>query len=178
MLVAQTISMLEPLAEKQHCKVTIDDSPAPVFAEIDRGQIQQAITNLVINGLQAMPANGTMSVAVNREQARPPADVGGPEEVYARVVVRDTGPGIAPDVLPRIFEPFFTTKDVGEGTGLGLSVTWGIVRDHRGWITVNSEVGQGTEFSLFLPATEDPKFSVGDKPTGQSRTSAGEHRSS
>ncbi len=172
-LVSQTIVMLGPLAEKQGCTVTLNEGPV-VFSEIDRGQIQQAITNLVVNALQALPGRGNITVSIARELARPPADVGGPESAYARILVKDTGPGIAPDVLPRIFEPFFTTKDVGEGTGLGLSVTWGIVRDHRGWISVDSELGLGTEFSIFLPATEDPTFSVGGKSQG--RTPTGETR--
>jgi two-component system, NtrC family, sensor kinase len=63
--------------------------------------------------------------------------------------------GIAPDALAHIFEPFFTTKDVGEGTGLGLSVCHGIVQEHRGWITVDSTPGRGSRFSVYLPAAED-----------------------
>jgi two-component system, NtrC family, sensor kinase len=65
--------------------------------------------------------------------------------------VKDEGSGIAPEHLPRLFEPFFTTKDVGEGTGLGLAVTYGIVREHGGWVAVESDVGCGTTFSIHLP---------------------------
>jgi signal transduction histidine kinase len=65
--------------------------------------------------------------------------------------VRDTGAGIAPEHLQHVFEPFFTTKDVGEGTGLGLAVAYGIIREHGGWIAVESRVGFGTTFSVFLP---------------------------
>jgi len=65
--------------------------------------------------------------------------------------VRDRGQGIAPEHLPHVFEPFFTTKDIGSGTGLGLSVAYGIASDHGGWIDVASEPGQGSTFALFLP---------------------------
>ncbi len=153
-LVAQTISMLGPLAEKQKCEVTFSDGQT-LFAEIDRGQIQQAVTNLVINALQAVRGEGRVSVTLQREHARPPADLGGPEGDFARLTIADTGPGIAADVLPRIFEPFFTTKDVGEGTGLGLSVTYGIVRDHRGWLSVSSKLGEGTTFAMYLPISRN-----------------------
>jgi signal transduction histidine kinase len=78
-------------------------------------------------------------------------ELGGPEAEWVRVDVADEGEGIAPDVLHRVFEPFFTTKDVGEGTGLGLSVSYGLIRDHGGWISVSSEPGSGSCFSIFLP---------------------------
>jgi signal transduction histidine kinase len=71
---------------------------------------------------------------------------------WIAVRVRDRGHGIAPEHLPHVFEPFFTTKDVGTGTGLGLSVAYGIVSDHGGWMTVESREGQGSTFALFLPS--------------------------
>ena len=72
------------------------------------------------------------------------------------IEVRDQGEGIAADHLPRIFEPFFTTKQVGEGTGLGMSVSYGIVREHGGWIDVESTPGQGSRFTVCLPEEEAP----------------------
>ena len=81
----------------------------------------------------------------------PPAEDGRGEQPCLRIEVRDEGRGIAADALPRIFEPFFTTKDVGEGTGLGLSVAYGIVKDHGGWIDVASRVGEGSTFTVWLP---------------------------
>ena len=90
---------------------------------------------------------------------RPPPDHGGPEAAFHRVVVSDEGEGILPEHLGHIFEPFFTTKDVGEGTGLGLAVAYGIVHEHGGWIEVKSERNRGTEFSVYLPAV------VEDEPT-------------
>ena len=93
-LVSQTISMLEPLAEKQQCVVQLEETSA-VYAEIDRGQIQQAVTNLVMNALQAMKPAGSVSVSLGTKHLRPPADVGGPEGHYAKLTVRDSGSGIA-----------------------------------------------------------------------------------
>ena len=78
-------------------------------------------------------------------------ELGGPEAEWVRLDVVDEGEGISPEVLPRVFEPFFTTKGVGEGTGLGLSVSYGLIRDHGGWISVSSEPGRGSCFSIFLP---------------------------
>ncbi|MEO6419952.1 MAG: ATP-binding protein, partial [Polyangiaceae bacterium] len=84
-------------------------------------------------------------------EAAPPADHPGAKGRYLRLSVRDRGTGIAAENLPHVFEPFFTTKDVGEGTGLGLSVTYGIMSDHGGWIEVESEPGRGSCFSLYFP---------------------------
>ena len=99
-------------------------------------------------GLEALD-DGARSGADVR--ATPPPDVGGPEAEWIRLDVEDEGQGISPEVLPHIFEPFFTTKDVGEGTGLGLAVSYGLVRDHGGWIDVRSELGRGSCFSVYLP---------------------------
>jgi signal transduction histidine kinase len=84
--------------------------------------------------------------------ARTVPEPGNGSRPYFRLEVRDQGAGIPPDVLPHVFEPFFTTKGVGEGTGLGLSVTHGIIDDHGGWIDVRSDPGRGTVFCVFLPA--------------------------
>ena len=73
------------------------------------------------------------------------------EGEFVRLYVKDSGTGIAPDVLSHIFEPFFTTKEAGDGTGLGLSVVYGIVKDHAGWIAVASDVEKGSTFSVFIP---------------------------
>jgi signal transduction histidine kinase len=77
--------------------------------------------------------------------------VGGPEAGFVKLFVKDNGSGIADDKLAHVFEPFFTTKDIGEGTGLGLSVAYGIVREHGGWIGVVSRPGAGSCFSIYLP---------------------------
>jgi signal transduction histidine kinase len=146
----RTVELLKPLAEKR--KVTLHvEGLSPAYAEADAGQLEQALTNLVMNATQASDHPGSVELQIDRARAKPPADHGGEESEYVRVCVRDEGHGIPPENLPRVFEPFFTTKDVGEGTGLGLAVTHGIIREHGGWIAVTSEVGRGTAFTIHLP---------------------------
>ncbi|ATB28727.1 sensor histidine kinase [Melittangium boletus] len=149
-LVERTLSLLQPLAARRNI-VLAQESTGPLHLEVDAGQLQQALTNLVVNGMHAMKQPGTLRVRLGRAHALPPAELGGPEAEWVRLDVVDEGEGIAPEVLPRVFEPFFTTKDVGEGTGLGLSVSYGLIRDHGGWISVSSEPGRGSCFSIFLP---------------------------
>jgi two-component system cell cycle sensor histidine kinase/response regulator CckA len=123
--------------------------------EADSGQIQQAILNLLVNAGQAMPDGGELelesaNVAVDPRDPEKPRDAApGP---YARVTVTDTGVGIPQEILGRIFEPFFTTGEKGKHTGLGLSSTFGIVKAHAGYMTVRSEHGRGSTFSIYLPA--------------------------
>ncbi len=148
----QTTAFLAPLARKSSVEVQMKLPEAPVVCDVDSGQIQQVLLNLMMNGIHAMKRGGTLHVEVDTARVVPPADVGGIANDYIRVRVRDTGAGIAPENQARIFEPFFTTKDVGEGTGLGLAVSWGIVREHEGWLEVESQVGQGSTFAVFLPA--------------------------
>ena len=117
----------------------------------DRVKLQQVLTNLVMNAIQATAQDGRIEVSVGRESASPPADVGGPAGGFAYLRVVDDGDGITAENLGRIFSPFFTTKDVGEGTGLGLSIAYGIVRDHGGWIAAESRPGEGSRFTVYLP---------------------------
>jgi two-component system, NtrC family, sensor kinase len=155
-IVTRTVELLATLARKRGVVLAVEGSEDALAARVDPGQIQQVLTNLVVNGLQAMDG-GRLVVRLERRRATPPPDVGGIPGEYAAVTVEDQGAGIAPEHLPRIFEPFFTTKDVGEGTGLGLSVAYGIVREHGGWIAVQSRPGAGSRFTVFLrPADEVP----------------------
>ena len=149
-LASEVLELLRPLADKKDVRMELHcEEPEPT-AVVDGAEIQQALTNLVVNAMQAMPKGGNVDVAIAHENAKAPgSDDASP---YLRVSVRDHGEGIAPDHLPHVFEPFFTTKDVGEGTGLGLSVTHGIVQDHGGFIGVESEAKSGTVFSIYLPA--------------------------
>ncbi|MEZ4394568.1 MAG: ATP-binding protein [Polyangiales bacterium] len=150
-LAGNVVSLLAPLAQKRGVEVTLTRPEGAVDAMIDDGQIQQVLTNLVVNGIDAMPRGGRLTVTVARAHLAPPEEQGAAPAACASVEVRDEGEGIAEDVLPHIFEPFFTTKDVGEGTGLGLSVAYGLVREHGGWIAVDSRAGQGTRFTVYLP---------------------------
>ena len=106
---------------------------------IDRHMMEQVLMNLLLNAIQAMRTGGILTIRTSVEG------------VYCLVQIRDTGCGISPSVLPRIFDPFFTTKKEGEGTGLGLSVSLGIVERHGGKISVESELGKGTTFTVFIP---------------------------
>jgi two-component system, NtrC family, sensor kinase len=90
-------------------------------------------------------------VSLEEAVLTPPEHTGLPKGLYVGLRVRDTGTGIKAEQLQQVFEPFFTTKDTGEGTGLGLSVSQGIVRDHEGWIAVESQLGQGSSFIVQLP---------------------------
>jgi signal transduction histidine kinase len=111
--------------------------------DCDGNQIQQVILVLMVNAAEAMPKGGRLEVTTE-------FDAAGEQGV---VRVKDTGSGIPPDVLPRIFDPFFTTKEDQNRTGLGLAVAAGIIEQHAGEITVQSEPGAGTEFRVALPAT-------------------------
>ncbi len=125
----------------------------PIVVRVDPGQLEQVLLNLVINARDALPDGGTITVAVARRETSD-----GPR---VRFQVSDRGEGIDPEVLPNIFDPFFTTKERGTGTGLGLSTAWGIVRSAGGSIHVDSELGRGTTFSVYLPPSEVSRAAPG-----------------
>lgn len=152
--VEAAVAILKPLAAKRHVSISFDPGPKPTVADVDGGHLQQVVMNLIMNAIQAMRGAGQVQVSLGTALATPPRDVGGPEGRYVRVEIEDSGEGISLEFLPHIFEPFVTTKDVGEGTGLGLSVSWGLVRDQGGWIAVESRRGEGSRFTVFLPASE------------------------
>jgi two-component system NtrC family sensor kinase len=149
-LASKTVEMLEPLASRKQVTLRVEESTPGVVAFVDPDQLQQVVTNLLVNAIQAMDHPGTVTLTVACARAQPPADHAGPEAEYARIDVRDEGVGIPSDDISHIFEPFFTTKDVGSGTGLGLAVAYGIVRDHGGWIEVETTPGKGSLFHVFL----------------------------
>jgi signal transduction histidine kinase/CheY-like chemotaxis protein len=119
----------------------------------DQGQLEQVLLNLVLNAQDAMPEGGRMTVATFRHQVPSEGEDLSPG-TYVCLEVEDTGTGMDPFTLDHIFEPFFTTKSSQEGTGLGLATVYGIVQQHRGGIDVESEVGRGTRFRVFLPVSE------------------------
>jgi two-component system NtrC family sensor kinase len=160
-VVDRTLALLAPIAQKSNvvCKsITVD--PEPV-AEIDVSLVEQALTNLIVNGIQAMPKGGVLTVRSCEEVVSPPAGTSASAGRYAALHVEDTGVGMSNEQLRHAFEPFFTTKDVGIGTGLGLSVAHGIIRDHNGWIAATSAVDKGSRFSIYLPLTQTMEQSNG-----------------
>ena len=133
----------------------------------DRRQLEQVIVNLVVNARDAMPQGG--AITITTEPAHLAADMTRDNAVvpagdYAKISVADTGIGMAEDMLAKIFEPFFTTKRAGEGTGLGLSTAYGIVKQSGGFIFVDSALGQGTTFTLYFPIHSRPEEKVIDPP--------------
>ena len=153
-LIRSIVGLMEPLAHKHHTSITTELPEHDLTANIDAGQIQQVLTNLVVNAIQSTQENGNVRLSLASTQASPPEKPSMPHGTYRRITITDNGAGIAEADLPHLFEPFYTTKDVGEGTGLGLSISHGIVQEHDGWIEVQSQPGQGSVFSVYLPVSE------------------------
>ena len=148
-LAQQTVELLAPMAHKR--RVSLRVHGAKVEAEVDAGQMQQVLTNLVVNAIQASPDGSSVEITTGPSEAKPPGEQRVAPGPYASLSVSDEGRGVAPEDIGRIFEAFFTTKGAGEGTGLGLPVAWEIVREHGGWIEVESEPGEGARFTVHVP---------------------------
>jgi signal transduction histidine kinase len=141
-----TLDILLPLATRRRLAVVLEPPPSPIDVVLDPIEMQQALTNLVMNALQASSEGGRIDIVLGRA-----GDT-------LRIEVTDHGAGIPASALPHVFEPYFTTKGPGEGTGLGLSVAHGIVREHGGHIELASTEGQGTRVTMTLPlASASPK---------------------
>ncbi len=139
-------------------RIVLDVAPGVHTVRADATQIHQVLTNLALNARDAMPQGGTLRVGVEGVRLGDGDDARSgspPRGSWVCVRVSDEGTGIPPDVLPHVFEPFFTTKRPGEGTGLGLSQVYGIVKQHEGTVGVESSRERGTTFSLYFPATEE-----------------------
>jgi signal transduction histidine kinase len=147
----RTSQLLEALAEKHHVRLALSLSPEPTVAAVDDGQLQQALANVLVNAIQAMPDGGTVSITLQAVRRAAPTDPQQAPADYVQVTVVDQGPGIPEAIREHIFEPFFTTKEVGEGTGLGLSIAYGLIQEHGGWIDASNNAEGGARFDIFVP---------------------------
>ncbi len=139
---------------REDIHLMVETPSSACVVEADPTRIQQMLLNLATNARDAMPDGGELRIAVKCRPASrgcDGADAGAPPERWAHLTVSDTGTGIDEEVQSHLFEPFFTTKEPGEGTGLGLAQVYGIVNQHRGCIEVETELGKGTTFHVFLP---------------------------
>ncbi len=170
----ETVNMRDTLSDLTHLlnrlvgeKVTLTLSHDPVLKPIraDKRQLEQVLMNLVVNARDAMPKGGEIKIVTECATLTEPLErdrVNVPPGQYVTVQVIDEGVGIQPDKLQKVFEPFFTTKRTGEGTGLGLSTAYGIVKQTGGYIFVDSTVGAGTSFTLYFPVLEVTEAEVVD----------------
>ncbi|MDP6873400.1 MAG: PAS domain S-box protein [Alphaproteobacteria bacterium] len=154
------LTNIQPLIQQalnEDIKVEFSTLVGIWHCKVDLAQLEQAIVNLAINAREAMPDGGRLRIELGNAALPDPSGQGpsglAPGE-YITIAMADTGRGVPAADLPRIFDPFFTTKEVGEGSGLGLSMVHGFVKQSRGDITVQSEVGGGTTFRLYLPRAE------------------------
>jgi two-component system, cell cycle sensor histidine kinase and response regulator CckA len=140
----------------KNIELSLDLPPQIWTISADASMLHQVAINLCVNARDAMPDGGKLSITAENleiDDSYAGMNLDASSGNYVVVTITDTGTGIAAPILDRIFDPFFTTKDIGKGTGLGLSTVVGIVKSHHGFIDVNSEVGKGTRFKVYLPAT-------------------------
>ncbi len=157
-LVEDLHKMLKRLISEDH-KLVVDIEEDTCLIKADPGQIEQVLMNLVINARDASPIPGSAIKITAKSRFLVQPELHGSKSaeagLYVVVSVEDSGVGMTPEVMERIFEPFFTTKKAGSGTGLGLSVVFGIIKQHNGWINAYSEKDKGTIFNIYLPAEVD-----------------------
>jgi PAS domain S-box-containing protein len=157
-LVDNSAAMFGRTKKELHIHTRLD--PSLPVVDADKGQIEQVLLNLYVNAGQAMPGGGdlkleTQIVTLNEAFCRPHGIEPGP---YTRLSVTDTGIGMDSATCKRVFDPFFTTKEKSRGTGLGLASAYGIVKNHAGIITVDSKLGRGTTFNIYLPLSNETSF--------------------
>jgi len=151
-LLETTLDFLDHQIQKQGVKVVKDLKDNLPIVTGDSDQLQQVFLNLILNAIQSMPQGGELRIGASSKWISKEGIEDGQQE-YVVLSVVDTGMGIEKEVVENIFNPFFTTKE-DKGTGLGLTVSQGIVQDHEGWIEVESEIGEGSQFRVYLPASE------------------------
>jgi signal transduction histidine kinase len=151
-MAARVAELVATIAKKAQVNIEVPPHDDTLRVEADDGQLNQVLINLVVNAIQAMPNGGTVTISAARVEQTAPPYVESDSKEWLAIKIADTGIGMDEETSRRIFEPFFTTKPVGDGTGLGLSVTWGIVREHDGWIDVESTPKHGSTFTVYLPA--------------------------
>jgi two-component system cell cycle sensor histidine kinase/response regulator CckA len=162
--VGEVLGLLQHTADPR-IRWSVDLPPNLWTVRADPGQMNQVLMNLALNACDAMPEGGRLTFKaknVTLEEADRRMHLNARPGEYVRLRVRDTGPGIPPELLGRVFEPFFTTKEPGKGTGLGLAMAFGIVQQHKGWMKVHSVVGKGTCFEVFLPRSQESAPSPGE----------------
>lgn len=163
-IVQKTGTMLKRVIG-ENIRLIVSLDPVAGAIKADQGQMDQVLINLTLNARDAMPQGGTLTIETANEDIAHDWTTGQeciPAGRYVRLRVRDTGIGMDASIIPLIFEPFFTTKERGKGTGLGLATVYGIVKQNHGYITVQSEVGKGTAFTMHFPKVDDRVQS--DKP--------------
>jgi two-component system cell cycle sensor histidine kinase/response regulator CckA len=147
----------------EHVEICFHPQEALPAIHADTSMVEQIAMNLAVNARDAMPNGGRLSIKTSLEvihRAPTPIDPEPRDGSYVCLTFRDNGTGMDTEILGRIFEPFFTTKPVGKGTGLGLSTVFGIVRQHQGWLEVESQPNQGTVFRVYFPASRQPAEST------------------
>jgi two-component system NtrC family sensor kinase len=164
-LIEDTVRFIDRPASLQNIEITTDLDPDLPQVWGDADLIKQVILNILVNAQQAIEGQGKIVVESRRYVSKAPSKPGVEPVPMVEVVIKDTGCGIPEANLQRIFDPFFTSKEVGKGTGLGLSVSYGIVKAHGGGIKVESAVGVGSTFRIYLPITS---------PVGENERNAGE----
>lgn len=157
------------IQEKIH--VSLVHETAEYIVRADPTKIQQVLTNLSLNARDAMPEGGTLTIAllhrtVLHTEKPPVPDM--PDGNWVVLSVADNGCGMPSEIIPHIFEPFFTTKDTGKGTGLGLAQVYGIIKQHGGFIDVNSIAGKGSVFTIYLPVCAATELTAVEQPTVES----------
>ena len=138
-VIRETLALVEPMLRASSISLNLQLTPSLPAVYGNYGKLQQVFMNLIINARDAMPRGGELTLATDCEDST------------IRVEVTDNGVGISPEHLTKIFDPFFTTKSTSRGTGLGLAVTYGLIRDHSAKIRVESALGRGTTFRLEFP---------------------------